>query len=118
MNCRETPVREGAIISLRPHFMDKNRCYSGFEYSYKVKLLPHYNTTAILTLVYLYFMCSMDKFTLIFVFLISASSFLKAQTTASSDDLFKNARDAVFEQKNYDKARLLAYEALEKSPAY
>ncbi|MEO8415282.1 MAG: YaiO family outer membrane beta-barrel protein [Ginsengibacter sp.] len=60
----------------------------------------------------------MNKLTLIFVFLTSISSWLHAQTTPSSDDLFKNARDAAFEEKNYDKARLLAYEALEKSPAY
>ncbi|MDP4285531.1 MAG: YaiO family outer membrane beta-barrel protein [Bacteroidota bacterium] len=60
----------------------------------------------------------MNKSALIFISLLLMSHFLKAQSDLSSDDLFKNARNAAFEEKNYDKAKLLAYEALGKSPNY
>jgi len=60
----------------------------------------------------------MNKKTLITIFLLSASYFIKAQTHVSSDDLFKDARNAAFEEKNYDKAKELAFEALKISPAY
>ena len=60
----------------------------------------------------------MNKLILIFISILSVSSFLKAQTTVSSDELFKNARDAAFEDKNYDKAKQLAFQALEISPTY
>lgn len=60
----------------------------------------------------------MNKLTLIIIFLLSSSSFLKAQTHLSSDELFKNARAAAFDDKNYDKAKQLAFQALEISPSY
>jgi YaiO family outer membrane protein len=60
----------------------------------------------------------MNKRTLIIISLLSASFLLKAQTPVSADELFKNAREAAFEDKNYDKAKQLAYQALEISPAY
>lgn len=60
----------------------------------------------------------MKELTLIIISFLSASSFLTAQTPLSSDELFKNAREAAFDDKNYDKAKQLAYRALEKSPAY
>ncbi len=60
----------------------------------------------------------MNKLILTFIFLFSFSFFLKAQKSFSSDELFKNARDAAFEFKNYDKAKELAYEALNISPTY
>lgn len=43
---------------------------------------------------------------------------LKAQNQPSSDELFKDARTAAFEQKDYNRAKLLAYHALALSPAY
>ncbi len=58
------------------------------------------------------------KHTLIIIALLSAYYFTNAQTTASTDELFKNARQAAFEKKNYDKAKQLAQQALIKSPAY
>jgi YaiO family outer membrane protein len=60
----------------------------------------------------------MNKLILTFIFLLSFSFFLKAQKSFSSDELFKNARDAAFESKNYDKAKELAYQALNISPNY
>ena len=60
----------------------------------------------------------MNKSILIFIFLFSFSFFLKAQKSFSSDELFKNARDAAFEAKDYNKAKDLAYQALKISPAY
>ncbi|MEO8862538.1 MAG: YaiO family outer membrane beta-barrel protein [Ginsengibacter sp.] len=60
----------------------------------------------------------MNKLILTFIFLFSFSFFLKAQKFFSSDELFKNARDAAFESKNYDKAKELAYQALNISPGY
>ncbi|MEO6454662.1 MAG: YaiO family outer membrane beta-barrel protein [Ginsengibacter sp.] len=60
----------------------------------------------------------MNKLTLTLILLLSVSCFLKAQTTLSSDELFINARNAAFEDKNYDKAKQFARQALEKSPGY
>ncbi|MEO6329964.1 MAG: YaiO family outer membrane beta-barrel protein [Ginsengibacter sp.] len=60
----------------------------------------------------------MKKITLFIVCILSSSVFLKAQTHLSSDELFKNAREAAFDDKNYDKARQLAHQALEISPDY
>jgi YaiO family outer membrane protein len=53
---------------------------------------------------------------IIIVSLLSSCLFLKAQKT--SDELFKNAREAAFDLKDYDKAKQLAIEALYISPAY
>ena len=53
----------------------------------------------------------------IFSFL-STSSFVLAQKRITSDDLFKSARYAAFEDKNYDKAKMYARQALAISPAY
>lgn len=61
---------------------------------------------------------TMNKLILTFIFLLSFSFFLKAQKSFSSDELFKNARDAAFESKNYDKAKELAYQALNISPNF
>lgn len=44
----------------------------------------------------------MNKRTLFIISLLSISSLVKAQTPVSSNELFKNARDAAFEDKNYD----------------
>jgi YaiO family outer membrane protein len=60
----------------------------------------------------------MNKGTLIIIMLLSASFSINAQAPLSSDELFKNARTAAFDEKNYDKAKQLAYQALEKSPFY
>ena len=54
----------------------------------------------------------------ILISLLAASHLLKAQTTVSSDDLFKAARNASFEEKNNDKAKQLAKQALLQSPEY
>jgi len=55
----------------------------------------------------------MNKLTLVLFFFLSLSSYLKAQTT---DELFKDARDAAFNGKQYDKAKRFALQALQKSP--
>ena len=57
----------------------------------------------------------MNKRTLIIISLLSISSFLEAQT---SDELFKNAKAAAFDLKDYDKAKQLALQALQLSPSY
>jgi YaiO family outer membrane protein len=57
----------------------------------------------------------MSKLTLLLIFCLSLCSFLEAQTT---DELFKEAREAAFTDKNYDKARQLAFQALQLSPNY
>ena len=44
--------------------------------------------------------------------------FSKAQKEATSDDLFTSARYAAFEDKNYDKAKMYARQALLLSPGY
>ncbi|MEO7960186.1 MAG: YaiO family outer membrane beta-barrel protein, partial [Ginsengibacter sp.] len=41
-----------------------------------------------------------------------------AQHELSSDELFSNARQAAFREKDYDMAKQLAWQALRKSPAY
>jgi YaiO family outer membrane protein len=51
----------------------------------------------------------------IIICLLTSSTFLKAQT---SDELFKSARQAAFDLKDYDKAKKLALRALKKSPGY
>jgi YaiO family outer membrane protein len=60
----------------------------------------------------------MNKRRLILIFFIVASMSLKAQTATSADDLFKTARDAAFQDNNYDKAKQIAYHALAISPTY
>lgn len=60
----------------------------------------------------------MNKQLLILTFLSVFSCYSKAQTPATSDELFKDARHAAFEDKNYDKAKQLATQALEISPSY
>ena len=60
----------------------------------------------------------MNKFILILFIIFASSSFLQAQNHLSSDELFKDARNAAFEHKDYEKAKELAYQALEQSPNY
>ncbi len=60
----------------------------------------------------------MNKIILSVTFFLSVFSLLKAQNPLSSDELFKSARNAAFENKNYEKAKELAYEALAQSPGY
>ncbi len=60
----------------------------------------------------------MKKFILILVFFLPFSIVLKAQNHLSSDELFKDARNAAFGNKDYDKAKELAYQALAQSPGY
>ncbi|KAA9036348.1 YaiO family outer membrane beta-barrel protein [Ginsengibacter hankyongi] len=60
----------------------------------------------------------MNKQFLILSFLLATSYFLSAQTGLTSDELFKEARQAAFDDKNYDKAKQLSYEALKISPSY
>jgi YaiO family outer membrane protein len=57
----------------------------------------------------------MIKLTLSLIFFLFLSSLLKAQTT---DELFKDARDAAYKTKDYDKAKQFAFLALQKSPDY
>jgi YaiO family outer membrane protein len=57
----------------------------------------------------------MNKLSLVVAFFLSLPFFAKAQTT---DELFKDARDAAFENKDYDKAKQLALQALKLSPSY
>lgn len=55
----------------------------------------------------------------IFLFLLFISvKIASAQTGASSDELFQQARKAAFDQKNYAKAISLSKQALESSPDY
>ena len=60
----------------------------------------------------------MNKFKIILLLFLAISFRSKAQNSLSSDELFTNARKAAFEEKNYPKAKELAFEALEKSPGY
>lgn len=60
----------------------------------------------------------MNKFTIILLLFLAISFHSKAQNSLSSDELFTNARNAAFEEKNYEKAKELAFEALKKSPNY
>jgi YaiO family outer membrane protein len=57
----------------------------------------------------------MSKLTLLLICFLSLSSLLKAQTT---DELFKDARQAAYETKDFDMAKQLALQALQKSPKY
>lgn len=52
---------------------------------------------------------------ILFFLLLTVSQFAKAQ---SSDELFKSARAAAFDEKNYPKAIAISKQALEKSPDY
>lgn len=54
----------------------------------------------------------------IIFFIIFISGSIKAQPRASADELFKTAREAAFEDYNYDKAKQIAYQALQISPDY
>lgn len=49
---------------------------------------------------------------------ISAEDLLAQTSTLSADEQFKDARNAAFEENDYEKARKLAYSALQKSPDY
>ena len=60
----------------------------------------------------------MKKSTLTIISIIISCTLIKAQNATSSDELFKNAREAAFEDKNYDVAKQLAFQALKISPAY
>ena len=60
----------------------------------------------------------MNKRTLIIIAFLSSSVLGWAQKTPSSDELFKSARYAAFEEKNYDNAKLYARQALAISPGY
>jgi YaiO family outer membrane protein len=61
---------------------------------------------------------SMNKFIIVSLLFLSASFRIQAQNSLSSDELFAEARKSAFENKNYQKARELAFEALKKSPGY
>ncbi len=60
----------------------------------------------------------MNKITAVLIFFLAISFQVKSQNPLSSDELFTNARHAAFEEKDYPKAKELAFEALEKSPNY
>ena len=60
----------------------------------------------------------MIKSTIGCAFFFLLFSFAKAQKEVTSDDLFKSARYAAFEDKNYDKAKMYARQALLISPGY
>ncbi len=60
----------------------------------------------------------MNKFFLAILLFLAISPVLRAQEHISSDELFKDARNAAFEQKDYGKAKELAYRALAQSPGY
>ncbi len=60
----------------------------------------------------------MNKITIILLLFLSISNHIKAQNSLSSDELFKDARNAAFEHKDYEKAKELAYQALDQSPNY
>ena len=60
----------------------------------------------------------MIKSTIGCAFFLLLFSFAKAQKEVTSDDLFKSARYAAFEDKNYDKAKMYARQALLISPGY
>src|SRR6202042_3059228 len=56
-----------------------------------------------------------NRILIIIISFLTSTSFLQAQT---SDELFKNARKAAFDLKDYDKAKQFAFRALKKSPDY
>lgn len=55
---------------------------------------------------------------LLFIIIVFMSAELFAQNEQSSDELFKLAHEAAFQQKDRAKARELCYEILKKSPNY
>lgn len=60
----------------------------------------------------------MNKFNISLLIFLSVSFRIQAQNALSSDELFADARKSAFENKNYQKAKELAFEALKKSPGY
>jgi len=60
----------------------------------------------------------MNKFNISLLIFLSVSFKIQAQNAPSSDELFADARKSAFENKNYQKAKELAFEALKKSPGY
>ena len=58
------------------------------------------------------------KYFYLSLFLWLSTSLATAQSNLTSDELFKSARDAAFEQKNYPKAIELSKIALKQSPDY
>lgn len=60
----------------------------------------------------------MNKFTVFLLIFLSVSFKIQAQNALSPDELFADARKSAFENKNYQKAKELAFEALKKSPGY
>lgn len=60
----------------------------------------------------------MNKFNISLLIFLSVSFKIQAQNALSSDELFADARKSAFENKNYQKAKELAFEALKKSPGY
>src|ERR1700722_2724316 len=57
----------------------------------------------------------MNKLLVLVAFFLALSLFAKAQTT---DELFKDARHAAYDTKDYAMAKQLALQALQRSPAY
>ncbi|HUX61488.1 MAG TPA: tetratricopeptide repeat protein, partial [Ignavibacteriaceae bacterium] len=55
---------------------------------------------------------------LLFIIIVFVSADLFAQNSQSSDELFKLAHEAAFQQKDRAKARALCFEILKKSPNY
>ena len=60
----------------------------------------------------------MNKFNISLLIFLSVSFKIQAQNALSSYELFADARKSAFENKNYQKAKELAFEALKKSPGY
>ena len=60
----------------------------------------------------------MNKYILVAFVFFATTSFCSGQNHVSSDELFKEARNAAFEQKDYEKTKGLAYQALAQSPGY
>ncbi|HZW71100.1 MAG TPA: tetratricopeptide repeat protein, partial [Hanamia sp.] len=60
----------------------------------------------------------MNKFNISLLIFLSVSFKIQAQNALSSHELFADARKSAFENKNYQKAKELAFEALKKSPGY
>ena len=61
---------------------------------------------------------SMNRFIVLLLLLLPVSFRIQAQNARSSDELFADARKSAFENKDYQKAKELAFEALKKSPDY
>ena len=60
----------------------------------------------------------MNKFNISLLIFLSLSFKIQAQNALSSDELFADAKKSAFENKDYQKAKELAFEALKKSPDY